>query len=97
MLTLALSKGRILEQTLPLLARIGIELTEDPARSRKLILPTTRDDLRVVVIRAADVPTFVEHGGADLGVAGKDVLMELTLAGAAALATTDPASSRPTQ
>jgi ATP phosphoribosyltransferase len=76
MLTLALSKGRILEQTLPLLARIGIELTEDPARSRKLILPTTRDDLRVVVIRAADVPTFVEYGGADLGVAGKDVLME---------------------
>ena len=76
MLTLALSKGRILEQTLPLLSSVGIELTEDPGRSRKLILPTTRDDLRVLVIRAADVPTFVEYGGADLGVAGKDVLME---------------------
>lgn len=76
MLTLALSKGRILEQTLPLLASAGIELLEDPNSSRKLILPTNRADLRVVVIRAQDVPTFVEHGGADLGVAGKDVLME---------------------
>jgi ATP phosphoribosyltransferase len=76
MLTLALSKGRILEQTLPLLASAGIELLEDPNRSRKLILPTTHNNLRVVVIRAQDVPTFVEHGGADLGVTGKDVLME---------------------
>lgn len=76
MLTLALSKGRILEQTLPLLASAGIELLEDPNRSRKLILPTTHSNLRVVVIRAQDVPTFVEHGGADLGVTGKDVLLE---------------------
>jgi ATP phosphoribosyltransferase len=76
MLTLALSKGRILEQTLPLLASAGIELLEDPNRSRKLILPTNHANLRVVVIRAQDVPTFVEHGGADLGVTGKDVLME---------------------
>ena len=76
MLTLALSKGRILEQSLPLLSRAGIDLLEDPSQSRKLILPTNRVDLRVVVIRAQDVPTFVEHGGADLGVTGKDVLME---------------------
>jgi ATP phosphoribosyltransferase len=76
MLTLALSKGRILEQSLPLLSSAGIDLLEDPNTSRKLILPTNRADLRVVVIRAQDVPTFVEHGGADLGVTGKDVLME---------------------
>jgi ATP phosphoribosyltransferase len=76
MLTLALSKGRILEQSLPLMSSAGIELLEDPNSSRKLILPTNRADLRVVVIRAQDVPTFVEHGGADLGVAGKDVLLE---------------------
>lgn len=76
MLTLALSKGRILDETLPLLARAGVRLTEDPALSRKLILETSRADLRVLVLRAQDVPTFVEHGGADLGVAGKDVLLE---------------------
>ncbi len=76
MLTLALSKGRILQDTLPLLARVGIVPTEDPERSRKLILPTSRSDVQLVIIRAADVPTFVEHGAADLGVAGKDVLME---------------------
>lgn len=81
MLTLALSKGRILEQSLPLLASAGVELLEDPTSSRKLILPTNRAGLRVVVIRAQDVPTFVEHGGADLGVAGKDVLMEFNGAG----------------
>ena len=76
MLTLALSKGRILDETLPLLARAGIHPLEDPDGSRKLILDTDRPDLRLLVIRAQDVPTFVEHGGADLGVAGKDVLLE---------------------
>ena len=76
MITLALSKGRIFEETLPLLAAAGIEVTEDPEKSRKLILPTNRDDVRVVLVRATDVPTYVEYGGADLGVAGKDVLIE---------------------
>ncbi len=74
-LTLALSKGRILDDTLPLLAAAGIRPVDDPA-SRKLILRTNRDDVRLLVIRASDVPTFVEHGAADLGVAGKDVLLE---------------------
>ena len=76
MITLALSKGRIFEETLPLLAAAGIQVTEDPEKSRKLILPTTRDDVRVVLVRATDVPTYVEYGGADIGVAGKDVLIE---------------------
>lgn len=76
MITLALSKGRIFDETLPLLRAAGIEVTEDPERSRKLILPTTRDDVRVVLVRATDVPTYVQHGGADLGVAGLDVLLE---------------------
>jgi ATP phosphoribosyltransferase len=76
MLTLALSKGRILDEALPLLARAGMAPVEDPAQSRKLILDTRREGLRILVIRAQDVPTFVEHGGADLGVAGKDVLLE---------------------
>jgi ATP phosphoribosyltransferase len=76
MLTLALSKGRILDEALPLLERAGMAPVEDPAQSRKLILDTRRKGLRILVIRAQDVPTFVEHGGADLGVAGKDVLLE---------------------
>jgi ATP phosphoribosyltransferase len=76
MITLALSKGRIFEETLPLLKAAGIEVTEDPEKSRKLILPTTRPDVRVVLVRASDVPTYVEHGGADIGVAGKDILIE---------------------
>ena len=76
MITLALSKGRIFEETLPLLRVAGIEVTEDPHRSRKLILPTNRDGLRVVLVRATDVPTYVQHGGADLGVAGLDTLLE---------------------
>ncbi len=76
MLTLALSKGRILDEALPLLGRAGMAPLEDPGTSRKLILHTQRDGLRVLVIRAQDVPTFVEHGGADLGIAGKDVLLE---------------------
>lgn len=75
-LTIALSKGRILKETLPLLKTAGIELLEDPDSSRKLIFPTTDPQVKIVVIRATDVPTFVEHGAADLGVAGKDVLME---------------------
>ena len=75
-LTLALSKGRILKETMPLLAKAGIELLEDVEKSRKLIFPTTHSDVRVLILRASDVPTYVEHGAADFGVAGKDVLME---------------------
>jgi ATP phosphoribosyltransferase len=76
MLTLALSKGRIFEETLPLLAAAGIQVAEDPEKSRKLILATNRPDVRVVLVRATDVPTYVQYGAADLGVAGKDVLLE---------------------
>ena len=76
MLTIALSKGRILEQTLPLLRPLGIEPMEDPARSRNLVLPTTDPSVRLIIVRATDVPTYVAHGGADIGVAGKDVLLE---------------------
>lgn len=75
-LTIALSKGRILEESLPLLATAGIAPLEDPSTSRKLILDTTLPHVKLVVIRAADVPTYVQYGAADLGVAGKDVLME---------------------
>ena len=76
MLTVALSKGRICDEATPLLARAGIELDEDPADSRRLCIPTSHEDVRVLVLRAQDVPTFVEHGAADLGIAGKDVLLE---------------------
>jgi ATP phosphoribosyltransferase len=76
MITLALSKGRIFEETMPLLAAAGIQVTEDPEKSRKLILDTTRPDVRVVLVRASDVPTYVQYGGADLGVTGLDVLLE---------------------
>ncbi len=76
MITLALSKGRIFDETLPLLAAAGIEVLEDPDTSRKLILPTNQPHVRVVLVRATDVPTYVEHGGADLGVTGKDTLIE---------------------
>ena len=76
MITLALSKGRIFEETLPLLAAAGIEVLEDPEKSRKLILPTNQADVRVVLVRASDVPTYVEYGGADIGVTGKDTLIE---------------------
>jgi ATP phosphoribosyltransferase len=75
-ITLALSKGRIFEETLPLLAAAGIEVLEDPEKSRKLILPTSQPSVRVVLVRASDVPTYVEQGGADLGVAGLDTLLE---------------------
>ena len=75
-LTIALSKGRIFKETLPLLAHAGITPLDDPDTSRKLILDTNLDDVKLVIIRAADVPTYVDYGAADLGVAGKDVLME---------------------
>lgn len=75
-LTLALSKGRIFQETLPLLKAAGIEPLEDPETSRKLILSTNQPDVRLIIVRASDVPAYVEYGGADLGVAGKDVLME---------------------
>lgn len=76
MLTIAVSKGRIYEEALPLLAEAGIVPTDDPKTCRKLILNTTRPDVQLVIIRATDVPTFVEYGAADLGIAGKDVLIE---------------------
>jgi ATP phosphoribosyltransferase len=75
-ITLALSKGRIFDETLPLLKSAGIEVLEDPERSRKLILPTNEAGLRVVLVRATDVPTYVQYGGADLGVVGFDTLIE---------------------
>lgn len=76
MITIALSKGRIFEETLPLLEAAGIAALEDPESSRKLILPTNRDDVRLIIVRASDVPTYVQYGAADMGVAGKDVLNE---------------------
>ncbi|MFL6694365.1 MAG: ATP phosphoribosyltransferase [Ramlibacter sp.] len=76
MITLALSKGRIFDETLPLLKAAGVEVLEDPDTSRKLILATNRDDVRVVLVRASDVPTYVQYGGADLGVTGLDTLIE---------------------
>lgn len=75
-ITIALSKGRILEETLPLLKEAGIELVDDIKKSRKLVFPTTDPNVRILIIRATDVPTYVQYGGADLGVTGKDVLME---------------------
>ena len=74
MITLALSKGRIFDETLPLLHAAGIEVLDDPEKSRKLILATNQPDVRVVLVRATDVPTYVQYGGADLGVTGKDML-----------------------
>jgi ATP phosphoribosyltransferase len=76
MITLALSKGRILDDTLPLLARIGIDVDPAVLDSRRLILPTADPGLRLIIVRASDVPTYVQYGAADLGVAGKDVLLE---------------------
>ena len=75
-ITIALSKGRIYDETIPLLKAAGIEVLDDPKTSRKLILDTTNENIKVVIIRATDVPTYVEYGAADLGVIGKDVLME---------------------
>ncbi len=76
MITIALSKGRIFEETTPLLAAAGIHALENPESSRKLILPTNREDVRLIIVRATDVPTYVQYGAADLGIAGKDVLDE---------------------
>jgi len=76
MLTIALSKGRILDQTLPLLEKAGISISKSELESRKLILDTNLNDVKVIVIRASDVPVFVQHGAADIGIAGKDVLLE---------------------
>jgi ATP phosphoribosyltransferase len=76
MLTIAVSKGRIYEEALPFLEEAGITPIDDPLTSRKLILSTTRDDVQLVIIRATDVPTFVEYGAADMGIAGKDILLE---------------------
>ncbi len=75
-MTIALSKGRIFEETLPLLAAAGITPLEDPESSRKLIIDTNRGDVRLIIVRASDVPTYVQYGAADLGIAGKDVLNE---------------------
>ena len=75
-LTLALSKGRIYKETLPLLKAAGIVPIDDPETSRKLILETNQPDVRLIIVRASDVPTYVEYGGADIGIAGKDVLLE---------------------
>ena len=76
MVTLALSKGRIFDETLPLLAKAGIRALDDPETSRKLVLRTSRRDVRLLIVRASDVPTYVRHGAAELGIAGKDVLLE---------------------
>jgi len=76
MITLALSKGRIFEETRPLLEATGIVPLEDPEASRKLIIATSRPDVRVIVVRASDVPTYVQYGAADMGVAGRDLLLE---------------------
>ena len=75
-ITIAVSKGRILEQSLPLLAKLGIYPEEDPNSSRKLVFSTSEANIRLIIIRASDVPTYVEYGAADIGIAGKDVLME---------------------
>ena len=76
MLTIAISKGRIYDEALPLLDAAGIRPSQDPESSRRLVLETNLDDVRLLVLRAQDVPTFVEHGAADAGIAGKDVLLE---------------------
>jgi ATP phosphoribosyltransferase len=76
MLTLALSKGRIFEETAPVLVKAGIRPLEDPEQSRKLIIPTSNPDVQIIIVRASDVPTYVQFGAADFGVAGHDVLLE---------------------
>ena len=76
MITLALSKGRIFDETLPLLKAAGIQVLDDPEKTRKLILATNQPDVRVVLVRATDVPTYVQYGGADLGITGLDTLIE---------------------
>ncbi len=76
MLTLALSKGRIFEETMPMLERAGISISENPESTRKLIIKTSHPNLQIIIVRASDVPTYVQFGAADIGVAGKDVLLE---------------------
>lgn len=76
MITLAVSKGRLLEEALPMLRAMGIAPTEDPEKSRRLIISTERADLRLLIVRASDVPTYVQYGAAELGIAGSDVLFE---------------------
>ena len=76
MITLALSKGRIFEEALPLLRVAGIDVLDDPEKSRRLILATSDPTLQVLVVRATDVPTYVQYGGADLGITGRDTLLE---------------------
>ena len=76
MLTLALSKGRIFEETMPMLERAGISIAENPESTRKLIIKTSHSNLQIIIVRASDVPTYVQFGAADIGVAGKDVLLE---------------------
>jgi len=75
-ITIALSKGRIFEETLPLLAAAGVRPLDDPESSRKLVIATNRDDVQLIIVRASDTPTYVQYGAAELGVAGKDVLLE---------------------
>ena len=75
-ISIALSKGRIFDETAPLLARVGIRPRQNPETSRKLVIGTNRADVRLIVVRASDTPTYVQHGGADLGIAGRDVLVE---------------------
>ncbi|MBI0409169.1 MAG: ATP phosphoribosyltransferase [Nitrosomonadaceae bacterium] len=75
-ITIALSKGRIFDDTAPLLKAAGVIALDDPETSRKLILTTTREDVRLIIVRASDVPTYVQYGSADMGIAGKDVLLE---------------------
>ena len=77
-ITIALSKGRIFEQTIPLLEKLGITCNEDPETSRKLILDTNQKDIKLIIVRATDVPTYVEYGAADIGITGKDILDEYT-------------------
>ena len=81
MLTLALSKGRIFEETMPMLERAGISIAENPDTTRKLIIKTSHPNLQIIIVRASDVPTYVQFGAADIGVAGKDVLREYGIAG----------------
>lgn len=76
MITIALSKGRIFEETLPLLAAAGVKPLDDPETSRKLVIATNRDDIQLIIVRASDTPTYVQYGAAEIGVAGKDVLLE---------------------
>ena len=76
MITIALSKGRIFDETLPMLEAAGVRPAENPETSRKLILSTNRDDVRLVIVRASDTPTYVQYGAAEIGIAGKDVLLE---------------------